>query len=166
MSAPTIRMAAPDDIESITRIYNHYILESTATFDTEPKTVEDRASWLRERDAAHPVLVAEGEGKVLGWGSLSPWAQRPAWRHSVEVSIYIDANATGQGIGPALLVALTDHARRAGHHAMLSQIVADNEPSLKLSRRAGFEHVGTLREVGRKFDRWLDVALVELVLEQ
>jgi phosphinothricin acetyltransferase len=152
-------------VADITAIYNHYVLHSEATFDTEQKSVEDRTAWLESHDANHPVLVAERRGTVCGWGSVSPWGTRPGWRHTVELSVYVDASATRAGLGPLLLDELVDACRRVGHHALMAQIVADNTASLKMVERAGFQRVGTLVQVGRKFDRWLDLALVELVLE-
>ncbi len=165
MSELLIRTAARGDAPAIARIYNHYVETSTATFDTQIKSVSDRESWLEDHDERHPVLVAEADGVVVGWGSLTRWAARPAWSRTVEVAVYLDATATGRGVGPALLEQLVEAGRRAGHHALLAQIVAGNDPSIKMSMRAGFERVGTLREVGWKFDRWLDVALLELVLD-
>jgi phosphinothricin acetyltransferase len=160
-----VRRAIAGDGEAIARIYNHYVLTSTATFDTEPKTPADREAWLANRSPAHPVLVAEQDGRVVGWGSLSPWGERPAYRHSVEISTYVDFESISLGVGPALAEALIGDARSLGHHAVLSRIVADNEPSLKMSARLGFVEVGRLREVGRKCGRWLDLVICELVLE-
>jgi len=164
MDPTTIRTAEARDAAAIADIYNHYVRSSTATFDTVEKTVEDRLVWLRDHDEAHPVLVAEDDGRVIAWGSLTEWATRPAWRHTVEVSVYVHNGAVGVGVGPRLVDALVERARIAGHHALIAQIVADNESSLNMARRAGFERVGTLKEVGYKFQQWLDVALVERVL--
>ncbi|MDZ4178735.1 MAG: N-acetyltransferase family protein, partial [Coriobacteriia bacterium] len=113
------------------------------------------------RDESHPVLVAVSDGTVQGWGSLSPWGARPGWRHTVEISVYVAPDARGNGIGPLLTQHLLDRASLIGHHAIMSQIVSDNEPSLAMAERAGFVRVGHMREVGRKFDRWLDVVLLE-----
>lgn len=165
MSDPvSVRTASADDVASIADIYNHYILNSTATFDMEVTTTEARAQWLAGRGPEHPVTVAVGEAGVAGWGALSPWAGRPAWLHTVEVSIYVAPEATGRGIGPLLLTDLERRAREIGHHVLLSQIVSENEPSLKMSERAGYRRAGMLTQVGRKFDRWLDVVIVEKVL--
>ena len=159
-----IRPATDADAAAIASIYNHYVRTSTATFDTEEKSVEDRIGWLAEHGEAHPVIVAEDAGRVVAWGSLSRWGSRRAYRHSVEISVYVAAHATRLGLGPAMSEALIALGRDLGHHAIISQIVSENEPSLKMSERLGFENVGTLREVGRKFDRWLDLVLMELVL--
>lgn len=155
-----IRDARPGDAGRIVEIYNHYVLHSTVTFDTEPKTPEDRVAWLQARSQRHPVLVAVVEDRVLGWGSLSPWHERPAYDHSVEVSAYVAPDARGQGIGSALMRCLIERATGLGHHALISQIVAGNDASLALGERFGYRVVGTLPEVGRKFGRWLDVVLL------
>ena len=165
MTPIDIRHAVLADAAAVTQVYNHYIRTSTATFDTETKTVADREAWILGRSAEHPVLVVEQDGAIVAWGSLSPWGERPAYSHSVEMSTYVSDGATGQGVGPALAQALIGEARRIGHHAILARIVADNEPSLKMGLRLGFTEVGRLREVGYKFGRWLDVVLLELILD-
>lgn len=164
MSDLLIRKADRGDAQRIAEIYNHYVLHSTVTFDAEPKTVEDRLDWLAEHDELHPVLVGELSGAMVAWGSLSKWGKKAAYEHSVEVSVYVDKDARGQGIGVTLTHALIEEATRLGHHALVNQIVSDNEVSLRLSEHLGFERVGVLREVGRKFDRWLDVVLMEQLL--
>lgn len=164
MSDASIRPAEEHDAAAIAAIYNHYIETSTATFDTESKSVDDRVAWLSEHGGEYPVLVAEQDGDVVAWGCLSRWGTRCAYRHTVEISTYVAPDATRSGLGPALCEALIAEARRADHHAIVSQIVSENEPSLKMAARLGFAEVGRLREVGRKFDRWLDVILMELVL--
>jgi len=159
-----IRRAAHEDAEDIAEIYNYYVLGSTVTFDTEPKSAEDRIRWMEEHDELYPVLVGEIDGEIVAWGALTRWALRPAWRHTVEISVYVAGDSTGRGIGPAMTEALVSEATRLGHHAVIAQIVAENGVSLVMSQRQGFERVGILREVGRKFDRWLDVVLVERIL--
>jgi len=160
----SIRRATLGDARVIAEIYNHYVTTSTATFDTEPKSVGDRIAWLTEHGETHPVLVAEQSGEVVGWGALSSYRERPAWRHTAEVAVYVAAARTGQGVGPRLLEALVGAAREIGHHVLLSQIVADNVASLRMTERAGFERVGTLEQVGYKFDRWIDLELLRLGL--
>lgn len=164
MSDFIIREATPQDAAAINDIYNAYVHTSTATFDTVEMALADRLAWLGEHGAKHPVLVVEDAGTIVAWGSLSRWANRCAWQHTVEVSTYVSADARGRGIGPHLLEALVAAGRDSGHHALIAQISADNEPSLKMAARAGFERVGTLREVGRKFDTWIDLAMLELIL--
>jgi phosphinothricin acetyltransferase len=160
----TIRRATAQDAHAIAAIYNHYIATSTATFDVEPKTAEERESWLSCRDARHPVLVAVRDGEIVGWGSLSRFRDRHAWRHTVEVGVYLAEGMTGRGIGGLLLERLIEAAGEAGHRALIAMVVADNGPSLRLFERGGFERVGTMREVGYKFGRWLDLAVLEMLL--
>ena len=160
MSAVNIRDAGHEDAAAITRIYNHYVMNSTVTFDTEPKTVEDRVVWLEAHGERHPVVVAELEHEVVGWGSLSAWHQRPAYEASVEVSSYIAPEFLGRGIGSRLMEHLIERAERIGHHALISQIVAGNAASVALGERFGYREVGRLPEVGRKFDMWLDVIIM------
>ncbi len=159
-----IRRASHADARAINDIYNHYVRTSTATFDTVEMSLPDRISWLTHHGDRHPVLVVEQDGEVVAWGSLTRWAARDAWRHTVEVSTYVDAAAIGRGLGPLLLRELVEAARGQGHHAVIAQISSDNLPSLKMGERAGFKRVGTLREVGYKFDRWIDLVMLELVV--
>ncbi len=165
MSGFCIRPADESDAAAIASIYNHYVASSTATFDTVPKQVEDRVTWIRDHGEEYPVLVAESDGVVVGWGSLSRYAERPAWRGTVEVSVYIADTNRGAGVGPKLLTELIARGRELGYHALVSQVVSDNAPSIAMAVREGFEVVGIMREVGRKFDRWLDVTLLELIID-
>jgi len=165
MSDLSIRPAVESDAEAINHIYNHYVRTATATFDTEEMSPEGRVRWLGQHVGQHPAIVAVVDGTVVGWGSLSGWGTRHAYRHTVEISTYIAAEATGGGIGPALCEDLHARARALGHRAIISQIVHENEASLKMVDRLGYERVGTLRQVGRKFDRWLDVVLMEYVID-
>ena len=164
MSDLLIRAATTQDVGAITRIYNHYVRTSTATFDAEEKTAENRAAWLAGHGPGYPVLVALADGDVIAWGSLSEWGTRCAYRHSVEISVYVAPDAVNNGVGPRVCGRLLAEARGARHHAVVTQIVSENVPSLKMAERLGFSEVGTLHEIGRKFDRWLDVVLMELVL--
>ncbi len=161
-----IRRACTRDAAAINAIYNHYVVNSTATFDTEPQTLAEREAWLVERDQTHPAFVVTMDGDVIAWGALTPFGTRPAWSPTVEVAVYVAAGHTGAGIGPLLLEHLIEAARAAGHHVVVSRIVADNEASLKITRAAGFELVGTMREVGWKFDRWLDVVIMQRILDE
>jgi len=165
MAEHVIRPATSHDAPAIAEIYNHYVRTSTATFDTEEKSAENRVGWLEQHGEDHPVLVADTDGTVVAWGSLSPWGTRCAYRHTVEISVYVAPDAVGRGLGPEMSSALVAQARRAGHHVVVSQIVHENVASLRMSERLGFTHAGTLHQVGRKFDRWLDVVLMELVLD-
>lgn len=160
----TIRDAAAHDAAAIAEIYNHYVLNTTVTFEIEPRTARDRAEWLKEHGPSHPVIVAEANGRLLGWASLSAYAARPAWSRTVELGLYLAPDVRARGIGTLLMNAVIDRARDIGHHVVLGQIVADNEASLRLGERTGFREVGRLLEVGHKFGQVLDVVIQELIL--
>jgi len=160
-----IRPAEPTDAEAIAAIYNHAVLETTATFDTVQKTPEDRRRWLAARGPEHPVLVATDEtGAVMGWGAFSPWSDRCSYRATVEISVYVDPQHLRHGIGSALASELLAAAPALGIHVVLSRICTENAASMAMSEHLGFTLIGTMHDVGRKFGRWLDVALFELVL--
>lgn len=159
-----IRRATHSDAGAIADIYNHYVLNSTATFDTEPKSREDREWWLSDRDPRHPVIVAERGSDIVGWAALGPYRERPAWCQTSEVAVYIAPDARGSGLGTQLLENLVVRAESLGLHTLVSQIVADNEASIRMTERVGFSRVGYLAEVGRKFGGWLDVAIMQLLL--
>lgn len=165
MTPLVIREATESDAQRIAEIYNPYVLTTTATFDTEPKTVEDRAEWLRARSSRHPVFVAEADDDIVAWASLSPYRERPAYANTVEAGVYVDEGHRGRGIGGLMTSKLLEAARALGHHVVIAQIVADNEASLRMVERLGFRRVGMLPEVGRKFDRWLDVAVMQYTID-
>ncbi len=160
----TIRKAAERDVPRILEIYNQAVAATTATFDTEPRSLEDRLSWFRKHGPRHPVLVAEEGGAVRGWASLSPWSDRSAYDASVEISVYVDEQERGKGIGRALMEAIVAEARALRHHTVLARITADNPVSIHLHEALGFSHAGTVREVGFKFGRWLDVVTMQIML--
>ena len=164
MSAITVRDATDRDSAALMAIYNHEVQNSTATLDMETRTLEAQAQWLRARRGANPVVVAERNGEVLGFASLSPFRERAAYRTTVENSIYVHRDAHGQGVGTILLTALVERARLHGYHSVIARIAGDNPASVALHQRLGYEIVGTEREVGRKFGRWLDVTELQLLL--
>lgn len=157
----TIRPARSEDVPAITEIYNEAIRNTTATFDMVEKTVEDRRIWLAQHGERYPVIVAEVDGKVSGWGSLSPYGERPGWRFTVENAVYVSPKSRGLGLGKMLLEELVRLAEDLGYHAIIAQVVGGNEASLKLHEKCGFEIVGVLKNVGNKFDRRLDVIVME-----
>lgn len=159
-----LRLATPDDAEAIRTIYNLEVTTSTVTFDLVPRSLEDQRAWQSARSGAHAVVVAEIDGVVAGFGSLSPWRDRPAYSTTVEDSIYIQRDHQGMGVGKAMLAELVATATAHGFHACMARIVGGHEASIALHRSGGFEVVGTEREVGRKFNRWLDVVLMERML--
>ena len=160
-----VRPARLDDAEAIRTIYNLEVTTSTVTFDLVPRTLEEQQAWLAERSGAHAALVAEADdGTVVGFGSLSPYRDRPAYSTSVEDSVYVARDQQGQGIGKAVLGGLVDVATAHGFHTMLARIVGGHEASIALHVALGFGIVGTEREVGRKQNRWLDVVVMQKLL--
>ena len=159
-----VRLATRDDAEAIRQIYNLEVTTSTATFDLVPRSLEEQRRWLTERSGARAVLVAERGGAVCGFGSLSPWRDRPAYATTVEDSVYVHRDHHGQGVGRTLLDELIATATAHGFHACMARIVGGHDASIALHAACGFEVVGTEREVGRKFGRWLDVVLMERLL--
>jgi L-amino acid N-acyltransferase len=164
MDRPTIRDATGKDLAAINTIYNYYVENSTCTYQTEPDTLEERAEWFAAHGAKHPVIVAEWDGEVVGWGSLSPFRGRCAYRFTVENSIYIRGDMHRRGIGRALLTELMERAAALGHHTIIAAISAEQAPSVALHERAGFVKVAHLREVGFKAEQWLDVVYMQLML--
>lgn len=160
-----IRLAVMDDAEAIRTIYNREVTGSTVTFDLVPRSLEDQQAWLDEHSGAHPAVVAlDDAGRVCGFGSLSPYRPRPAYRTTVEDSVYVDQAYQGQGVGRAVLGELVQLAGAHGFHAVIGRIVGGHEASIGLHRACGFEPIGREREVGRKFGKWLDVVLMQLLV--
>jgi phosphinothricin acetyltransferase len=159
-----LRLATLEDAEAIRRIYNLEVTTSTATFDLVPRSLEDQRAWQAERSGARAVVVAVADGVVRGFGSLSPWRDRPAYSTTVEDSVYVHRDHQGQGVGRAVLTELVTTATAHGFHACMARIVGGHEASIALHQTCGFEVVGTEREVGRKFNKWLDVVLMERLL--
>lgn len=164
-SALSIRHASESDAEAIRSIYNHYVLNSVFTFDTSEQSLECRLDWLKQHLGEQlPVLVAEVEGEVVGWASLSYYHSRCAYRTTVEFSAYLRPEHHGKGIGKALVQELLALAEAKGYHVIVGLICSENQVSIRMAESLGFEKVGELREVGRKFDRWLNVTFVEKIL--
>ncbi|HKW28984.1 MAG TPA: GNAT family N-acetyltransferase [Verrucomicrobiae bacterium] len=161
----TIRPAAESDLVIINDIYNHYVLYSTCTYQEEPELLDGRQQWFRRHGDKHPVIVAEAGGQVVGWGSLSAYHPRSAYRRTVENSVYVHHQHHRRGIGSRLLQELIVHARRLGHHAIIAGIDANQPASVALHAKFHFEKVGYLKQVGFKFGRWLDVVYMELILD-
>lgn len=159
-----VRLAAVDDAEAIRGIYNHEVEHTTHTFDLVPRSLKDQQAWLQEREGALGVLVAELDGQVVGFASLSEYRPRAAYRTSVESSVYVDGALRGRGVGRRLMRELVEVARSRGFHTMLARIAGGHEASIQLHQAAGFTVVGTEREVGRKFGGWLDVVVMQRML--
>jgi L-amino acid N-acyltransferase YncA len=164
MAAWAIRDARVEDLGPIDAIYDHYVRTSTSTFQLEPAGLDARKAWFAAHGERWPVLVAEEGNVVVGWGSLSVYNPRAGYRFTAEDSVYVDAAAHGRGIGQALLAELIARARSCGHHTLLAGISAEQAPSVRLHERFGFVEVARMRELGWKFDRWLDVVFMQKVL--
>jgi phosphinothricin acetyltransferase len=160
----TVRAAREGDLPRLREIYNHEVLTSTATYDTQQRSEAEQRTWFAHHGGPHPVLVAEQGTTICGWASLSPWSERAAYSRSAEVSEYVAVEWRRRGIGRQLLKALIDAARDHGHHALLARISADNAASIAMHAELGFFVAGTLKEVGIKFGRMLDVCIMELLL--
>jgi L-amino acid N-acyltransferase len=188
MADVIIRLAIASDAEAISAIYNREVTTSTATFDLVPRTLTDQLAWLAARSGAFSAIVAvlggdedgtvgDGAvdggtvdggavagGMVVGFASLSPYKERAAYRTTVEDSVYVHPDHTGRGIGRLLLGRLVDIARNSGFHSVIARIEAGGLASRALHTACGFDLVGVERQVGRKFGRWLDVAVMQIVL--
>jgi phosphinothricin acetyltransferase len=160
-----IRRAEPADLEAITEIYNEAILTTTATFDAQPKNSADQMEWFQAHDERHPILVAVLDGKVVGWASLSKWSDRCAYADTAETSFYVKSEHRGRGVGRQLKAAIIEAARRSRFHSLIARVAEGSRESLHLNEEFGFVHVGTLKEVGRKFGRLLDVHILQKLLE-
>jgi L-amino acid N-acyltransferase len=160
-----IRMAQRKDIPLITKIYNEAILRTTATFDTTPKTLEEQQTWFEDHGAKNPVMVAELDGRVVGWGSLSKWSDRCAYTDTAEISLYIGEEHQGKGIGKNLMKKILEEGDKQGLHVVIARITEGNKVSVTLHESIGFFHIGVMKEVGMKFGKRLDVYLMEKVFE-
>jgi len=161
-----IRAATAADAEAVAAIYNHAVTHTTANFDLVPRSVAAQREWLVARSGAFAAIVAVDVAtrRVLGFASLSPYRERPAYATTVEDSIYVHPDHAGRGIGKQLLEHLIDVARASGFHTVIARIEADGEASRALHAAVGFELVGIERDIGRKFKRWLSVAVMQLML--
>ncbi len=162
---PGLREAGEGDLAALLAIYNDAVLHTTAVYDYEPRPVEAQIRWFEAKRAQNlPVLVALDGGTVSGFASYGPFRPWPAYQFTVENSVYVAPDRRGQGVGRRLLGPLIEHARSRRLHAMVAGIDATNEASLRLHRRFGFEQVAYFRQVGWKFERWLDFVCLELIL--
>ena len=165
MPALRVRAAAIADAAAICRIYNEGIQDRVATLETEERTQEERGEWLQTRGPRHPVLVAEGDGGVVGWASLNVFNPRRAYEHVADLSIYVQREWRGQGVGRRLLEALVARAGELGYHKIVLAAFPWNEAGMRAYARAGFREVGIYREQGRLDGRWVDTVVMEKILE-
>jgi L-amino acid N-acyltransferase len=158
-----IRPAANHDLDSILNIYNEAVMNTVATFDTEPRSVSQHEDWFRHHGERHPVFVADEEGAVTGWASLSAWSDRRAYDDTAEISLYVRSDRRGRGIGKALMKAMVDAGETQGLHTIIARIAGGNEVSIRLHRSAGFKPIGIMREVGFKFGKRIDVHMMQMI---
>ena len=160
-----IRGAGARDVPAITRIYNQGIEDRVATLEIERRTEDERSPWLTARGPRHPVLVAERDGTVVAWASLNPFNPRPAYAHVADLSIYVERAWRGRGVGRRLLAAVIEAARTLGYHKVVLAAFPTNVAGMTLYGAAGFTTVGVYREQGRLDGRWVDVVIMERLLE-
>ena len=159
-----VRLAGVADAAAIRAIYNREVTESTNTFDLVPRSEADQLEWLRAHDGAHPAVVSVNGDTVTGFGSISPFKERPAYATTVENSVFVHHEHRGAGVGKLILNELIRLSISHGFHSMIARIVGGNEASINVHKSCGFELVGVEREVGRKFGRWLDVVEMQRLL--
>ena len=163
MTTLTVRPAALSDIPAITRIYAYAVRHGTASFEFDPPDEAEMTRRMRALlDAGYPYLVAQIDGAVMGYAYAGPYRTRPAYRYTVENSVYIAPDAHRRGIGRALLDRLIAESEARGYRLMIA-VIGDSAqtPSIELHRAAGFKLVGAFEAVGYKFDRWLDSVLMQ-----
>lgn len=161
-----VRDAVPEDVSQLLAIYNEAVRSSTATFDLEEQTLEERLEWFSTFGEKYPLIVAETEQEIIGYCSLSPFNKKPAYKHTVELSIYLSPSHRGEGVGSLLMQKIIERAQQLGVHSIISLITAGNTPSIKLHQKFGFQFAGKLREVGYKFGEWLDVEYYQLLVNE
>ncbi len=164
-SSITIRPAEERDQPAILDIYNEQVLNSTATFDLEPRSMAAQREWVKQFQHPYVLLVAEEAGEVVAWGCLHPFGSKPGYRVTTENSVYVRADRRGSRLGRQMLGALIEVAAANGFHTIMARIAGDNPASVRLHESLGFEHVGREREVGYKFGRWLNVVVMQKLLQ-
>jgi L-amino acid N-acyltransferase YncA len=159
-----IRPARHVDLGRITEIRNDVILHTAATFDTEPRTASEQEAWFNAHGERFAILVAELDGEIVGWGSLGKWSDRRAYAETAVISLYVDAEHRGKGIGTEVLETLLRTACRNGFHTVISRIAGENAASIHLHEKLGFRHIGVMQEVARKLGKLLDLCLMQKIL--
>ncbi len=161
----SLRTATSEDVPALLEIYNQIILHTTAVYQYNVHTLEMRTEWfLQKQQAGYPVIVATEDGVVLGFATYGPFRAWEAYLHTIEHSVYVKDGLRGKGIGATLLAALVTQAEKQGYHTMIAGIDATNEGSIRLHQKQGFEQVALFKEVGWKFDRWLDLVFMQKML--
>lgn len=164
MSAITVRAARESDAAAISVIYNQGIEDRVATLETELRTPEERRLWMAARDPRHPIIVAEVDGVVTGWGSLNLYNPRPAYQYVADFSVYVERGWRGKGVGRRLLDRLIELARTLGYHKMMLSAFPFNTSGVALYERAGFTTIGICHEMGLLDGKWVDTIIMEKLL--
>ena len=167
MSEPQIRDAETADLEAITAIYNDAVLHTTSIWNEDAVDLAERTAWFADRTArGYPVIVAVDGSGVLGYATFGDWRPHSGYRHTVEHSVYVRDGERGRGIGKALMIELIHRARTLGKHVMVAAVESSNTGSIIMHKRLDFLQVGRMPQVGAKFDRWLDLTFLQLVLDE
>jgi L-amino acid N-acyltransferase YncA len=159
-----IRDAIISDLPIILDIYNEAIRNQTSTFDLDEHTLEHRHTWFERHEGKYPIIVAESNGRVVGYSNLSSFRDKEAYERTCELSVYIDVNQRGKGIGKQLMTKIIERANHLDFHTVIAGITAGNEVSVKLHEKFGFNYIGCFKEVGYKFEAWQDVLFYQLIL--
>ena len=161
----TMRKATLEDLAAITEIYNQAILNTTATFDTDIKTLDEQKAWFAGHGDKNPVIVAQQDNVIVGWASMSAWSDRCAYTDTAEASLYVGEAYQRKGVGRRLAEAIIQAGREAGLHTAIARIAEGNNISIRLAESLGFKHIGVMREVGKKFGKLLDVYMMQIILD-
>ncbi|MBN1571604.1 MAG: GNAT family N-acetyltransferase [Deltaproteobacteria bacterium] len=165
LTETVIRRMTMADLGAVTWIYNEAVCTTTATFDTEPRSLKDQEEWFLGHGPKHPVLVSEVGERVVGWASLSKWSDRGAYAGTAELSVYVEGRHRGKGVGRRLVTAVVEEGKKAGLHTLIARIATGNDRSIGLFKSLGFEEVGTLREVGHKFGSYHGVIYMQMIFD-
>lgn len=161
-----IRPAQEADLSGITEIYNDAILTTTATFDTEVKTLENRLQWFKERDENFPVLVVEQDHQIIAYAALNKWSERKAYDITAEISLYVHKVHRGKGIGKTLISKIVTAAKEKGSlNSLIARITEGNDQSIYLHQQNGFTLMGIMKQAGMKFGKLHDVTFMQLMLK-
>ncbi|MEH7350730.1 GNAT family N-acetyltransferase [Gottfriedia acidiceleris] len=159
-----ILFATKEDVLEIVTIYNDAILNTTATFDMKIKTEEEMQKWFSNHTELYPVIVSKENGQVTGYCSLTQFKEKDAYKHTVELSVYIHPDHRRKGLAKALMIDMIETAKKLGHFTIISCITSGNEVSERLHEKLGYKKVGHFYKVGQKFNKWLDIAYYQLML--
>lgn len=158
-----IRIATKNDLPEIVSIYNQYI-NTTVTMDTEEATISSKTNWFNAHDQHYPIICYINNNEILGWVSLSRWSDRIGYAKTIEESVYVSKKYHGEGIGKLLLQEAIKRAKQLQYHCILARIDATNQISLSLHEKSGFITIGTMQEVGFKFNKFVDVKILQLLI--